>query len=64
MNNAAPKQIDLGNNETVSIGVDANHNGTFTALTFVESKTFKTRAGAVKWLARRGFAENGERVAR
>lgn len=43
---------DLGNNETVKTGVFANTDGTFTALTFTKSKTFKTEAGAVKWFNR------------
>lgn len=56
------KTIDMNNNETVSIGISENHDGTFTALTFSQSKTFKTRAGAVRWLAARGYNENGERI--
>ena len=47
------KQIDLGNNETISRGINANSNGTFTAMTFTASKTFKTHAGAVRWLSAR-----------
>lgn len=47
------KTLDLGNNETVSTGVVDNGDGTFTALTFSASKTFKTRKGAEKWLAKR-----------
>ena len=34
-------------------------NGLFVALTFAQSKAFKTRAGAVRWLARRGLNEFG-----
>jgi len=45
--------IDLGNNESVSRGIFENTDGTFTALTFSASKTFKTRKGAERWLARR-----------
>lgn len=44
--------ISLGNNESVSRGVFAQNDGTFLAMTFTSSKTFKTRAGAEKWLAR------------
>lgn len=40
---------DMGNNETVKTGVFPNNDGTFTALTFTKSKTFKTEAGALKW---------------
>lgn len=49
---------DQGNGETISRGVYELH-GRFTALTFSESKTFKTRKGAVEWLQRRGYDENG-----
>ena len=47
------KTITLGNNETLSRGIVRNNDGTFTALTFSSSKTFKTLAGAEKWLAKR-----------
>ena len=43
---------DMGNNETVKTGVFQNTDGTFTALTFTKSKTFKTEAGALKWFNR------------
>ena len=46
-------RIDLGNNETISRGISKNADGTFTAMTFTKSKTFKTRAGAMKWLSAR-----------
>lgn len=45
--------IDLGNNETLSRGVFANPDGTFLALAFAVSRTFRTRGGAERWLARR-----------
>lgn len=45
--------IDLGNNETISRGISKNLDGTFTAMTFTQSKTFKTQAGAIKWLSAR-----------
>jgi hypothetical protein len=44
--------LDLGNNESVTRGVFANADGTFTALTFTKAKYFKTLAGANKWFAR------------
>jgi len=47
------KTLDQGNNEQLGKGVFDNGNGTFTAMTFSQSKTFKTRKGAEKWLARR-----------
>ncbi|EBF8256718.1 DUF1391 family protein [Salmonella enterica subsp. enterica serovar Adjame] len=46
------KTIDLGNNESVVYGVFPNNDGTFTAMTFTRSKTFKTGAGARRWLTR------------
>ncbi|EOG4983217.1 DUF1391 family protein [Salmonella enterica subsp. enterica serovar Montevideo] len=46
------KAIDLGNNESVVYGVFPNNDGTFTAMTFTRSKTFKTETGARRWLAR------------
>ena len=53
--NQTADQIDLGNNETASAGIFLNSDGTFTAMTFTASKTFKTAAGAKRWLARRGY---------
>jgi hypothetical protein len=51
---------DQGNNETISRGIFELH-GKFTALTFSESKTFKTRKGAEAWLAARGYNPDGSR---
>jgi hypothetical protein len=51
---------DQGNNETISRGV-FQLGEMFTALTFSESKTFKTRKGAEKWLAARGYNADGSR---
>lgn len=48
----AMQTIDLGNNETISRGVIAQADGTFLALTFSKSKTFKTAAGARRWFAK------------
>ena len=47
------KTLNTGNNESLVKGIFANSDGTFTALTFTQSKTFKTEAGAKKWLAKR-----------
>lgn len=47
------KTLNLGNNETLSGGVSKNNDGTYTAMTFTKSKTFKTAKGADKWLAKR-----------
>ncbi|EKK4049142.1 DUF1391 family protein, partial [Shigella flexneri] len=44
--------IDLGNNESLVCGVFPNQDGTFTAMTYTKSKTFKTEAGARRWLAK------------
>jgi hypothetical protein len=43
------KTTDCGNNEYIGRGVVRNGDGTFTAMTFTNSKDFKTLAGAVKW---------------
>jgi len=50
------KTINTGNNETLSRGVFKNNDGTFTAMTYSQSKTFKTEAGARRWLAARTAA--------
>lgn len=49
-NQVQNKTIELGNGDTLSRGVFQNADGTFTALTFAKSKTFKTEAGAIRWL--------------
>lgn len=46
-------KLDLGNNETLSTGINKNLDGTYTAMTFTQSKTFKTAKGAEKWLAKK-----------
>ena len=51
--NFTTTQIDLGNNETVSRSISKNNDGTFTAVTFTQSRTFKTYLGAVRWLSAR-----------
>lgn len=47
------KKIDLGNNEQISKGVFPNNDGTFTAMTYSRSKTFKTLAGAERWILKK-----------
>ena len=42
--------IDLSNNESLVCGVLPNQDGTFTAMTYTKSKTFKTEVGARRWL--------------
>lgn len=46
------KTISLGNNEKISSGIIAERDGTFTAMSFTQSKNFKTEAGAKRWYAR------------
>jgi hypothetical protein len=46
------KTLDLGNNETISRGIYAQSDGTFLAMSFTKSRTFKTIKGAEKWLGR------------
>lgn len=47
------KIIYQENNESIALGVFANNDGTFTAMTYSQSKTFKTQKGAVKWYERK-----------
>ncbi|MCQ1700901.1 YdaF family protein [Escherichia coli] len=42
--------IDLSNNESLVCGVFPYQDGTFTAMTYTKSKTFKTEVGARRWL--------------
>lgn len=51
--NSTTTKIELGNNETISRKITRNADGSFTAVTFSASKTFKTYAGAVSWMDRR-----------
>jgi hypothetical protein len=51
MNNG--NTVDLGNNESMSRGVFPTADGRFLAMTFTQSKTFKTRKGAEAWLSRK-----------
>lgn len=53
---------DMGNNETLSTGINALPDGTFLALTLTASKTFKTERGATKWLDARGYQSNGSKT--
>lgn len=49
------------NNSVTSIGIAKNTNG-YLALTLTASKHFKTFKGAERWLARRGYTANGNRI--
>jgi len=51
--NSTTISIDLGNNDSLTRGIFKNADGTFTALTFSSSKTFKTYAGAARWFKSR-----------
>lgn len=42
--------IDLSNNESWCVAWFPNEDGTFTAMTYTKSKTFKTEVGARRWL--------------
>ena len=53
--------LELGNNEQLSTGIFEDVNG-FEALTLTQSKSFKTRKGAEKWLEARGYAPNGKKI--
>jgi hypothetical protein len=46
-------KINQGNNEALSRGVFQNDDGTFTAMSFTQSKDFKTRKGAEQWLKKK-----------
>ena len=55
---------DLGNNEGRVTGI-SHHEGQsspWLALTNVQSKWFKTLAGATRWLAKRGYDAHGKRI--
>jgi hypothetical protein len=56
------KTLDLGNNEEKSRGMAKMPSGEYLALTYSQSKTFKTEAGAIKWLAQKGLQPNGDRI--
>jgi hypothetical protein len=46
-------RIEDANNETLTRGIFKNADGTYTAMTFTQSKDFKTLKGAQKWLEAR-----------
>ncbi len=56
------RNIELGNNEVASCGLVFETDGTFTGLTFSQSRSFKTLKGAEKWLASKGYAVGGARL--
>ena len=56
----AMKTQDQGNNESLVRGVAKTGSG-YVALTYSESKSFKTYNGACKWLEKRGYNADGSR---
>lgn len=48
--------------KTVSRGIHKNNDGTFTAMTYTQSKDFKTKKGAEKWLKDRGLNPDGSKI--
>jgi hypothetical protein len=55
------QMIDLGNNESATVGIIPSSAGHL-AMTFTESKSFRTWRGAIAWLARRGYTATGKKV--
>lgn len=56
---------DLGNNEGIVTGLNYDaENADWVAFTRLDVKRFKTEAGAVRFLARRGYAADGTRLPR
>jgi hypothetical protein len=68
MSNAATQSAPFGltpcSGTDYSTGIAATSEGTYTALTRTESKTFRTVKGAAAWLARRGYSPTGTRLDR
>lgn len=54
-------ELQLGNGETLSTGIFPQADGTYLALTLSQSKNFKTRKGAERWLENRGYRADGSR---
>ena len=52
----------MGNNERVTRGLFPQSNEEFLVLTFTESETFKSRVGALGWLAARGLDATGRNI--
>lgn len=55
------KITDFGNNEQMGRGI-VQVGKTYVAMTFTQTRTFKTLDGAVKFLAKFGLNQYGERV--
>jgi len=52
MTSTTIRTFDFGNGETASHGVTRQDDGTWLALTFTQSRTFRTEKGARAWYAR------------
>lgn len=52
---------DFGNNEEMSRGI-VQVGKTYVAMTFTQTRTFKTLSGAIKFLAKFGLNQYGERI--
>ena len=59
---ANTQALDLGNNESICRGMFKENDGTWTALTYSQSKNFKTEKGAEKWLQKRGLNKDGSKI--
>lgn len=49
------KIYEWAKEDGASVGIYQQANGEFMALTFSESKPFKTLNGAIRWIAKRGY---------
>jgi len=52
---------ELGNGESYVVGI-IEERGSFLALTATQSKVFKTRRGAERWMERRGLTPDGKKI--
>lgn len=53
------KTHKYGSCETWKTGIDRNSDGTYTAITWSDSKTFKTLKGAREWIKSKGYNIDG-----
>ena len=53
---------NMTNNESFSVGIFQNNEGTFTAMTPTQSLDFKTYKGAVKWMTKRNLTAEGKLI--
>lgn len=55
------KTHTYGSCETWKTGIHENSDQTYTAVTWSNSKTFKTRKGAEEWIQRQGYNVDGSK---